>query len=125
MKTSEQIKAEIAQLSRELAEREMSELSWEDQYGSPFEAVEVRAAEIGDEVMREVMVHQARLIKDQHQPDTDCNCPECQRPGDHKRIRKRSLQTIRGQIEISEPEYYCKKCRRSFFPSDASDRSRT
>ncbi|MEM9942062.1 MAG: hypothetical protein AAF939_10775 [Planctomycetota bacterium] len=57
----------------------------------------------GDEVMREVKVQQARLINDQHRPDTDCNCPDRQRPGDFKRIHKPSLQTIRGLIEISEP----------------------
>ena len=95
MKTSVEIKTEIAKLSRELAEKE---LSWEDQYGSPLEAVEVRAAEIGDEVTREVMTHQARLVVAQHPPDQDCKCPSCQRPSALKRIRRRSLQTIRGQI---------------------------
>jgi len=119
MKTREQIKAEIAKLSWDLAEQEMQDLCWEDQYGSPFEAVEVRAAEIGDQVSRQVMEHQVRLTNNEPRSDSDCQCPSCERACGLKRIRKRSLQTIRGQIEIPEPEYYCKKCRRSFFPSDA------
>ena len=40
-----------------------------------------------------------------------------------RELAERQLQTIRGQIEIPEPEHYCKKCRRSFFPSDATARS--
>lgn len=122
MKTSDELKAEIAKLSRELAERQLEELSLEDRYGSLFEAAEVQAAEIGDEISRKVMVHHAHLANDQHPPDADCACPQCERPGELKRIRKRMLQTIRGQIKIPEPEYYCKKCRRSFFPTDAPDR---
>ena len=122
MRTSDEIKAEIGKLSRELAEIELQEFAWEEDYGSPFEAAEARAAEIGDKVAREAMVHQARLVNQRHPPDSDSNCPSCERPGELKRIRKRSMQTIRGEIEIPEPEYYCKKCRRSFFPSDAPDR---
>lgn len=123
MKTSDEIRAEIARLSRELIEKEMEEFRWEDNYGSPFEAAESRSAAIGDEIARELMSHQARLINAEHPPDGGCRCPSCKQPGEIKRIRKRSLQTIRGEIEIQEPEHYCKKCRRSFFPSDASDRS--
>jgi len=44
-------------------------------------------------------------------------CPDCGARGLHKGERPRTLQTRRGQVEISEPELYCKQCRRSFFPS--------
>jgi hypothetical protein len=123
MKTSDELKAEIAKLSRELAERQLKDIASDEQYGSRFEAAEVLSAEIGDTVSRELLEHQARLVNDQRPPDVDCKCPQCQQPAGLKRIRKRQLQTIRGQIEIPEPEHYCKKCRRSFFPSDATARS--
>jgi len=120
MKTSDELKAEIAKLTRELAERQMENILLDDQYGSPFEAVEVLSAEIGDTVARELIEHQACLVNDQHPPERVCKCPQCERPAELKRVRKRQLQTIRGQIEIPEPEHYCPKCRRSFFPSDTA-----
>ena len=45
-------------------------------------------------------------------------CPTCQREGtpdasDEARV----LQTDRGEVEWMEPAYYCRSCRRSFFPS--------
>lgn len=46
MKTTDEIRAEIQKLSLQLAQQ-MGEISWEDEYGSPFEALEAQAAEIG------------------------------------------------------------------------------
>lgn len=122
MKTKAEIEARIRQLSFELAE-DLGEISWEGEYGSPFAAIEARAAEIGDQLMREVAAHRCRMENESRPPDSQRCCPKCHGPGDLKRLRKRELQTIRGTTELTEPEYYCKKCRRSFFPSDAVDRS--
>ena len=51
-------------------------------------------------------------------PEDDCCCPTCQRPGirlpeDEARV----LQTDRGEVTWMEPAFYCRNCRRSFFPS--------
>jgi hypothetical protein len=40
--------------------------------------------------------------------------------GRWKGERKRRIETRRGPIHVSEPEYFCNRCRRSFFPADAS-----
>lgn len=120
MKSSDQIKAEIAAYARQLAE-ESSNFSWED-HESPFAAIEARAAEYGDMIAREFAVHKVRIENETPPPDEDCCCPDCGQRTDVKKVRKRKLQTIRGPIEISEPEHYCKKCRRAFFPSDEMDR---
>ena len=122
MKTKAEIKARIMQLSLELAQ-EMGEISWEGEYGSPFAAIEAQAAEIGDLLTREVATQRSRMENETPPPQSQCCCPKCNGPGDLKRLRKRELQTIRGTTELTEPEYYCKKCRRSFFPSDVLDRS--
>lgn len=121
MKTSAEIEAKIRQMSIELAMEE-GEIAWEGKYCSPFAAIEARAAEIGDMIAREVAVQRVRMALENRLPDSQCDCPKCKQPGDLKRIRKRECQTIRGTIEIPEPEYYCKKCRGSFFPSDSLDR---
>ena len=106
----------------ELAQ-EMGEISWEGEYGSPFAAIEARAAEIGDLLTREVAAQRSRMENETPPSPSQCCCPKCLGPGDLKRLRKRELQTIRGTTELTEPEYFCQKCRRSFFPSDVVDRS--
>jgi uncharacterized protein YbaR (Trm112 family) len=46
-------------------------------------------------------------------------CPSCQRPlnWDNKEAQERIVETDAGAAEWSEPEGYCRRCRRSFFPS--------
>lgn len=122
MKTKAEIEAKIREVSHELA-GEMGEIPWEGEYGSPFAALEARAAEIGDMLTREVAAQRARIETEKRPPDSECCCPKCNGPGDRKRLRQRELQTVRGTIELTEPEYHCKKCRRSFFPSDSLARS--
>ena len=49
------------------------------------------------------------------------NCPGCQRLlewGDQE-TQERILETGAGEAEWSEPEGYCRRCRRAFFPSVA------
>lgn len=48
-------------------------------------------------------------------------CPSCQRPLDWEQpeTQERIVQTEAGEAEWSEPEGYCRRCRRSFFPSIA------
>jgi uncharacterized protein with PIN domain len=122
MKTTAEIAAEIRVLSLQLAQQ-MGEIPWEEDYGSPFAAIEARAAEIGDMMMREIVAQRTRMQNETKLAQSKCCCPKCNDPGELKQPRKRELQTIRGTIELTEPEYYCNKCRRSFFPSDALDRS--
>jgi uncharacterized protein YbaR (Trm112 family) len=46
-------------------------------------------------------------------------CPGCQRPLDwgEQETQERILETEAGEAEWSEPEGYCRRCRRAFFPS--------
>ena len=122
MKTKAELEAQIRQLSMELAQQ-MGEIPWEEDYGSPFAAIEARAAEIGDQVTREVAAQRLRMKNEVRLADLQCCCPKCNGPGELKRLRKREIQTVRGTIEATEPEHYCKECRRSFFPSNTLDRS--
>lgn len=120
MKTKAEIEAKIRALSLELA-AEMGEISWEG-YGSPFAAIEVRTAEMGDQLGQEIAVQLSRMKNETPPPEEECRCPQCDHPGELKRLRQRELQTTRGTTKLTEPEYHCKKCRRSFFPSDEMDR---
>jgi hypothetical protein len=125
METTKSVQERIRELALELAleqQPQMEEMS--DEFGSPFEAVEVRAAAIGDLLMRELTEQQIRL-RMERSADDQAVCPECGEKGRPKRARSRTLQTIRGEIKVSEPEQHCTRCRRSFFPGDLLAGSRT
>jgi hypothetical protein len=49
------------------------------------------------------------------------NCPGCQRLLEwaDKETQERILETGAGEAEWAEPEGYCRRCRRAFFPSVA------
>jgi hypothetical protein len=45
-------------------------------------------------------------------------CPHCRRPGERLPDDEvRILQTSRGEVAWSEAGWFCRPCRRSFFPS--------
>lgn len=86
-------------------------------------AIEDFGVQVGDEVAKTIAQKKASQQIIQQEPDAECCCPVCHSPGEFKGQRKRLLDGRRGKLRISEPEYFCSKCRKSFFPSDASDRS--
>ena len=51
------------------------------------------------------------------QPDTVRVCPGCQQPLACDEANPRIVQTRAGEAAWSEPEGYCPRCRRAFFPS--------
>lgn len=60
----------------------------------------------------------ARQAAAQHkQPDRTRTCPGCQQPRACDDTNPRIVRTRAGAAEWSEPEGYCPRCRRAFFPS--------
>jgi hypothetical protein len=49
-------------------------------------------------------------------------CPGCQRPPEQRPVEARVVTTDVGLAQWSEPHYFCRKCRKSFFPSVAQSR---
>lgn len=88
-----------------------------DEQGCLLSVVEDFAIEIGDEVSRAVIRRQVEAGTAPVAAEEPC-CPTCQRPARRKKERKRRVETRRGAIHVAEPEHYCNRCRRSFFPSD-------
>jgi hypothetical protein len=58
-------------------------------------------------------------VRDGEQPPGTCRCPKCDRlcPRQEE-AEPRVLQTDRGEVSWLEAEFFCRRCRRSFFPSD-------
>ena len=86
-------------------------------------AIEDFGVQVGDAVAKSVAQKKASKQIVNEAPTSECCCPICTSPGQFKGERKRLLDGRRGSLRISEPEYFCSKCRKSFFPSDGTDRS--
>lgn len=50
-------------------------------------------------------------------PQDTCCCPTCNRESERSPDEPRVMQTDRGEVTWMEPTYFCRHCRRSFFPS--------
>ena len=50
-------------------------------------------------------------------PSAYRTCPGCQQPLDCPDTNERLVETRAGEAEWAEPEGYCHRCRRAFFPS--------
>ncbi len=114
MKTTDLMRRRIREFSRQLQE-EFGPLA-AGENGCWLEAAEEWGVQLGDEL--------ARAVTEQALPATseggeEAACPQCQQLARWKGVRKRRIETRRGVIHVSEPEYHCPRCRRSFFPSDA------
>ena len=72
------------------------------------------------EVLSEAMLDHA-LARQAAAPDkapaAARRCPGCQRPLTCNDTQERILDTRAGEAEWAEPQAYCDRCRRSFFPS--------
>ena len=70
------------------------------------------------EVLSEKMLAEALARQAAGQgPTASRSCPGCQQPLVCPDTNERLVQTRAGEAEWAEPEGYCDRCRRSFFPS--------
>jgi hypothetical protein len=112
----EERRAKIARLSAELAELLGAGILDEAQPGEEmtFAAIEARAHEAGKQVARwatkqAVQSHGERF-------DGLQACPNCGRLC-RVEARKRTILTVDGPVELTEPGCHCPTCRRDFFPA--------
>jgi hypothetical protein len=86
-------------------------------------AIEDYGVQVGDEVAKTIAQKKAAKQIVREDPTSECCCPVCSSPGHFKGERKRLRDGRRGKLRLAEPEYFCSKCRKSFFPSNDADRS--
>ena len=79
-----------------------------------FAELEDECIEAGDLLTAAVL--QERATERQPPEEAPC-CPTCDRQGKQCPDEPRVVQTDRGEVSWLEPSYYCRYCRRSFFPS--------
>jgi len=80
-----------------------------------FAELEDECIEVGD-LLTSAMLQQR--VTERQPPQQPPSCPTCGRQTTlNPDVEPRVLQTDRGEVEWMEPTYYCRHCRRSFFPS--------
>ena len=72
--------------------------------------------EVLTEKMLDLTLAQQAAAADQR-PQPYRSCPGCHQPLSCDDTNPRMLQTRAGEAEWAEPEGYCTRCRRAFFPS--------
>jgi hypothetical protein len=93
-------------------------------WGTPLSAIEELGLDLREvlcEKFLQVALERQAAAHGQQTPAPYRLCPSCQRPldWDNEQTQERIVQTEVGEAEWSEPEGYCRRCRRSFFPSIA------
>jgi hypothetical protein len=121
MATSDLFQAKIEVFARQLSEEfgEIDEENLDEHALSWLDAIETQAVAIGDAVTTELL----RQKSSDRPTEDESTCPKCGKLGRYRGQRERELIGRRGPVTISEPEYFCPCCRKSFFPEDRSDRS--
>ena len=70
---------------------------------------------LGDKLLAEALARQAAAQA--NGPTPYRTCPSCQQPLACPDRNERVVETRAGDARWAEPEGYCDRCRRSFFPS--------
>ena len=79
-----------------------------------FAELEDECIEAGDLLTAAVL--QGRVAERSGPEEAAC-CPACHRQGEQQDHEPRVVQSDRGEVSWLEPSFYCRHCRRSFFPS--------
>ena len=107
------VRAMIRTMVTELAETCARELA---AAGTLVDLEELTVA-IGDEVARQLCEKELQNRAERASQLEECECPVCHRMCLRKELEPAVLQGVRGEIVFSHPGYFCRHCRRSFFPS--------
>jgi hypothetical protein len=91
-------------------------------WGTTFEDLEELVVQLGQTVSREMLRHALQKQAADPLPPDRQRCPGCQQlpqpPQPSDPVTEPRIVTTRvGDAEWSEPSRYCRRCRRSFFPS--------
>jgi hypothetical protein len=87
-------------------------------WGTKLTEIEDLFLEIREVLSEKMLAHAlARQATGQGQAAVPASCPGCKQPVTCAPTNERVLETRAGDAEWAEPEGYCDRCRRSFFPS--------
>ena len=106
------VKAMVEELARE-HQRELAAagtlVDWEE-----------LTSQIGDEFSRQLCENELTSRAGRAAKLEECECPVCGSLCPRGQPEPVVLQGLRGEVAFSQPSYFCRRCRRSFFPSGRS-----
>lgn len=86
------------------------------EWGAKFTQIEDECCEVGDALVRELMgqglEEQAEVVE-----EGPVDCGVCGRHAVEDDLEPKIITTRRGDVVWRERKYYCKRCRKAFFPS--------
>jgi hypothetical protein len=83
-----------------------------------MEDLAIEARDIFTQKLLELGLDRQAAATEQRPADTQ-SCPDCQRPfAEPEKPAPRTMQTRAGEVHWQEPQEYCSRCRRAFFPSE-------
>ena len=85
------------------------------QWGTKFTQIEDECCEVGDVLARELMgqgLDEQAEVNQRHK-----ECGVCGRDGVEDELEPKIVTTRRGDVSWRERKYYCKRCRKTLFPS--------
>lgn len=102
------LKAMVGELAREY-QREL------EAAGTLVELEEL-TCEIGDELGRQLCASELANRGERAAEVEWEECPECGGGCARSEMEPTVLEGLRGELGFNQPSYYCRRCRRSFFP---------
>jgi hypothetical protein len=89
--------------------------AWSDGRAKTFDELEGECLEVGDWLTSRALERRAAAPSATDEPAC---CPDCQQPGERLPDDEvRIVQASRGETAWTEAGWFCRRCRRSFFPS--------
>lgn len=86
-------------------------------WGTQFSDLEELAVQIGQAVSQQMLDQALQRQAALPVPAEDRLCPACRQPAACGDPEPRIVTTRAGEAQWQEPQSYCPRCRRSFFPS--------
>jgi hypothetical protein len=117
MAITSDLRARIQMAARQLWEEKWAAEGQPSLLEKRFMEIEDEACEVADALAQEMMRLLAGQQADVVSGSGDACCPSCGREAGSADAELRSLETRRGEVGWQEPRYYCRRCRKSFFPS--------
>lgn len=106
------MKARVKAMVEELAREYQQDLA----VAGTLVDLEELTCRIGDEFARQLC--ESELASRAQQAAVEqCECPECGAQCPRGPAEPVVLQGLRGEVGYNQPSYFCRRCRRSFFPS--------
>ena len=110
-----QMEDKLADLLKQAAEVASQIQAEEQGPGTPhYDEIEGPAHEMGQRLSR--LIQSSRASDVAAEQDIEIACPDCGRSC-RVETKRRDVHCMDGPLELTESVAYCRRCRRSFFPS--------